>query len=293
MVTDVDVVAHDYNLNFYHRRLYAECKGGRNKSVLDRVVWVRGVKEMIGADHPHLVIDHCDPVSVQFARTLGVEILQAAGLNALESALRIGPTFWPGRANLAAYQPVEASIKRIVDRSTAGDLSEWLAQASEIWRDASALALSYGKLNSLLGAIESCSAVAAKSSPDAAEARRPALRLRGPPGQAQPVRAVRRVGHAGDGTLRARAVPGRAPDGGRPGTGAVPTNPGGGAQDGGGPPPLAAHRAAGYLDRRSHAVRAGVHQAFRHHRRACHRGRGAVAAVAASDGDAPVWVRRR
>jgi hypothetical protein len=109
--------------------------------------------------------------SVQFARALGVEILQAAGLNALESALRIGPTFWPGRANLAAYQPVEESIKRIVDRSTAGDLSEWLAQASEIWRDASALAFSYGKLNSLLGAIESCSALAARSSPDAAEAR--------------------------------------------------------------------------------------------------------------------------
>jgi hypothetical protein len=170
MVTDVDVVAHDYNLNFYHRRLYAECKGGKNKSVLDRVVWVRGVKEMIGADHPHLVIDHCDPASVQFARTLGVEILQAAGLNALESALRIGPTFWPGRANLAAYQPIEESIKRITERFTAGDLSEWLAQASEIWRDASALAFSYGKLNSLLGAIESCSALAAKSSPDATEA---------------------------------------------------------------------------------------------------------------------------
>jgi hypothetical protein len=171
MVTDVDVVAHDYNLNFYHRRLYAECKGGRNKSVLDRVVWVRGVKEVIGADHPHLVIDHCDPVTAQFARTLGVEILQAAGLTALESALRIGATFWPGRSNLAAYQPVEESIKLIVGRSTAGDMSEWLAQASELWRDASALAFSYGKLNSLLGAIGSCSAFASRSSPDAVESR--------------------------------------------------------------------------------------------------------------------------
>lgn len=168
-VTDVDVVAHDYNLNFYHRRLYAECKGGRNKSVLDRVVWVRGVKEAIGADHPHLVIDHCDPVTAQFARGLGVEILQATSLAALEAALPIGPSFWPGRANLAAYAPVEEAIKRIIDRSTAGDLSEWLSQASEIWRDASALAFSYGKLNSLLSAITACSTLASRSSADADE----------------------------------------------------------------------------------------------------------------------------
>jgi len=112
-----------------------------------------------------LVIDHCDPVTAQFARTLGVEILQAASLFALESALRIAPHFWPGRANLAAYLPVEESIKRIIDRSTSGDLSEWLAQASEIWRDASALAFSYSKLNSLIGAVQACSAVAASSSP--------------------------------------------------------------------------------------------------------------------------------
>jgi hypothetical protein len=164
LVTDVDVVAHDYNINFYHRRLYAECKGGKNKSALDRVVWVRGLKEAIGADHPHLVIDHCDLVTAQFARTLGVEILQAASLSALESALGIAPYFWPGRANLATYLPMETSIKRIIDRSTSGDLSEWLAQASEIWRDASALAFSYGKLNSLIGAVQACSLIAAKSS---------------------------------------------------------------------------------------------------------------------------------
>src|SRR5204863_3066788 len=86
LVTDVDVVAHDYNLNLQHRRIYAECKGGRNKSPLDRVVWIRGVREAIQANNAHLVLDHCDWETVQFARTLGVEILQAHSIRSLEAA---------------------------------------------------------------------------------------------------------------------------------------------------------------------------------------------------------------
>src|SRR5438105_2326244 len=35
LVSDVDVVAHDYSINFYHTRIYAECKGGA-VSTLDR-----------------------------------------------------------------------------------------------------------------------------------------------------------------------------------------------------------------------------------------------------------------
>src|SRR5204863_1101809 len=50
LVTDVDVVAHDYSINFHHRRTYAECMGGKNKRALDRVIWVRGVKEVIADD---------------------------------------------------------------------------------------------------------------------------------------------------------------------------------------------------------------------------------------------------
>lgn len=157
-VTDVDVVAHDYNLNFHHRRIYAECKGGRNKSPLDRVVWVRGLKEAIGADHPHLVIDHCDAVTVQFARSLGVEILQEAGIIALESALKIGSDFWPGRANLAAYAGTEEALKILLSRPAKGNVTDWLQGAAEIWRDASALAFSYGRLNSLLGTLQALGA---------------------------------------------------------------------------------------------------------------------------------------
>src|SRR5688572_23862871 len=79
LVTDIDVISHDYNINFHHRRIYAECKGGQNIATLDRVVWIRGLKEMVGAEFAYLVLDHCDPNSTQFARSHGVEILTADG----------------------------------------------------------------------------------------------------------------------------------------------------------------------------------------------------------------------
>jgi hypothetical protein len=154
LVTDIDVIAHDYSINFHHRRIYAECKGGKNRTPLDRTVWVRGIKEAISADYAYLVVDRCDPSTVSFAKTLGVEILQHSSLLALEHALKIGPDFWPGRSNLLAYSKFDNAFRLIVNRQTRGGVPEWLFHASEIWRDASALSFSYGKLNSLIGILE-------------------------------------------------------------------------------------------------------------------------------------------
>ena len=74
LVTDIDVVAHDYSINFHHRRIYAECKGGKNRSPLDRAVWIRGIKEAIAADFAYLVLERCDSSTANFAKSLGVEI---------------------------------------------------------------------------------------------------------------------------------------------------------------------------------------------------------------------------
>lgn len=150
LVTDIDVVAHDYSINFHHTRIFAECKGGKKVSTLDRVVWVRGIMSVLGADLGYLVLDHCSPESLAFASENGVEILQAAGLAALENALRIGSPFWPGRANFIVYEPIENAIAREIN-GKASALQAWLGEAMEIWREASALSFSYAKLNHLLG----------------------------------------------------------------------------------------------------------------------------------------------
>lgn len=159
MVTDIDVVAHDYSINFDHRRLYAECKGGKNASALDRVIWVRGIKEVIEADNAHLVIDHCDLSTARFARSQGIEILQAASIIALEEALRISKDFWPGRSNLRAYAPLEALLKKGPSRPPVESVASWVNRSTEIWRESSALTFSYGRLNALLGLLEECNAL--------------------------------------------------------------------------------------------------------------------------------------
>jgi hypothetical protein len=153
LVTDVDVIAHDYSLNLHHTKIYAECKGGKSVSTLDRVVWVRGMMTVLGAEMGYLVLDRCSPESVSFASSHGVEILQSAGLAALEDALRIGSSFWPGRANYTAYQEIEAALSREADIK-ATSLQAWLRQALEIWREASALFFSYARLNNLLGKLD-------------------------------------------------------------------------------------------------------------------------------------------
>ncbi|HUT91171.1 MAG TPA: hypothetical protein VMY37_16840 [Thermoguttaceae bacterium] len=150
LVTDLDVVAHDYSVNFDHHQVYAECKGGKHKSTLDRVVWVRGVKELIAADYAHLVLDHCDDVTVEFARTHRVEILQKTALEALETSFRIPTDFWPGRSNLAAYEETERQIQRLRSNVATNSLAAWIVRSAEIWRESFALALSYARLNSLL-----------------------------------------------------------------------------------------------------------------------------------------------
>jgi len=164
LVTDVDVVAHDYSINFHHTRIYAECKGGRNVSTLDRVVWVRGMMSILGAERGYLVVDHCNAESATFAVGNSVEILQEPGLHALEQALRIGSAFWPGRSNYYVYEPLEKAAGREADgRGSA--LQGWILDALEIWREASALSFSYARLNNLLSKIEQFGAILRKESP--------------------------------------------------------------------------------------------------------------------------------
>jgi hypothetical protein len=152
LVSDVDVVAHDYSINFYHTRIYAECKGG-GVSTLDRVVWVRGMMNVLAAERGYLVLDHCSRESLSFASAHRVEILQDAGLTALENALHIGRQFWPGRANFFVYEPLQLELYREIDFK-GPRLQRWLGSAAEIWREASALSFSYGRLNQLLAIFE-------------------------------------------------------------------------------------------------------------------------------------------
>lgn len=169
LVTDVDVVAHDYSINFHHTRIYAECKGGKRVSTLDRVVWVRGMMSLLAAERGYLVVDHCSSESSTFAAANRVEILQHSGLAALENALRISSNFWPGRSNFFVFEPLDKAVGREAD-GRGSKLQHWIRDASEIWREASALIFSYGRLNNLLGQLEQFAEIIKVETPEPADA---------------------------------------------------------------------------------------------------------------------------
>jgi len=89
----------------------------------------------------YLVLDYCNPESLAFASAHGVEILQADGLAALETALHIGRDFWPGRSNFVVYEAVQSDLLREAEASGSA-MQLWLHDAFEVWREASALTLS-------------------------------------------------------------------------------------------------------------------------------------------------------
>jgi hypothetical protein len=119
---------------------------------------------VLGAERGYLVVDHCNPESVIFASAHGVEILQEAGLSALEQALHIGAAFWPGRTNFMVYEPLARLVAREADLNGSA-LNDWMRSAAEIWREASALSFSYGRLNHLLATLEALAAILKQHGP--------------------------------------------------------------------------------------------------------------------------------
>jgi len=154
LVTDVDVLAHDYSINFQHRRIYADCRGGTNVRPNERVVWISGMKEVVGAEFAYLVGKRCDSSTILFARRHNVDILDLASLAALEKSLRIGPGFWPGRSNLYTHGNTEELITKVLKNRRAEKFGQWLERATQVWREASALSFSYGRLNSLVSILQ-------------------------------------------------------------------------------------------------------------------------------------------
>ena len=76
IVTDLDLLAYDIGPSLQASRTIGEVKTGTGKSApkpLDRIVWLRGLKELVGADHAELVSSIApSPRARRLARSIGV-----------------------------------------------------------------------------------------------------------------------------------------------------------------------------------------------------------------------------
>ena len=122
LATDIDVLVSEYGSGFHLTRRHVECKSGKF-SLLDRVLWLHGVRRLLRADSTYLIASDVDLSASEFARALDVELFTEQHLSTWENALGIPADSWPCRSNAATFD----AARRIWTRSSAG-------KTDAVWR---------------------------------------------------------------------------------------------------------------------------------------------------------------
>ena len=88
LVTDLDLLAYDFGPSLQVRRTIGEIKSGTGRSApkpLDRIIWLRGLRELVGVDHAELVSSNPpSPRARSLARSIGVSAQSQADLERRE-----------------------------------------------------------------------------------------------------------------------------------------------------------------------------------------------------------------
>ena len=157
LATDIDVLVSEYGSGFHLTRRHVECKSGRF-SLLDRVLWLHGVRALLRADSSYLIAKDVDLSAAEFARALDVELFTEQHLHAWEKALEIPADSWPCRSNYVTFD----SARRIWNRLSTGERDEpWrvLRGALAFIEVESWLKFRYRRLNKLFRLIDEVSRI--------------------------------------------------------------------------------------------------------------------------------------
>jgi hypothetical protein len=112
LATDIDVLTSEYVSGFHLTRRHAECKGGRIP-LLDRILWLNGVRSLLGADGSYLILSDFDKDASDFALSLEIQLINFSQLEAWESSISIPHNVWPCRSDFATYDSALAAWARL------------------------------------------------------------------------------------------------------------------------------------------------------------------------------------
>lgn len=150
LATDIDVLASEYSSGFHLTRRHAECKSGRRVRVLDRILWLNGVRSMLGADASYLVLDSFEEDASNFAKSLNIDIMTIKQLETLESALNIPKGQWPNRSNTTIFEPIRRRCLEVHKEKGSVEHDQRIRQAVQFVEIDSWHGFSYARLNALL-----------------------------------------------------------------------------------------------------------------------------------------------
>jgi hypothetical protein len=121
LATDIDVLVSEYGSGFHLTRRHVECKSGKF-SLLDRVLWLNGVRTLLHADSSYLIAADVDLTASDFARRLDVQLFTGQHLDNWEKSIGISADMWPCRSDFITFDSARSAWNRL-----SGDKSdrEW------------------------------------------------------------------------------------------------------------------------------------------------------------------------
>ena len=157
LATDIDVLVSEYSSGFHLTRRHAECKSGRQVRILDRVLWLSGVRTMLGADASYFVLGSFDEDATDFARSLSVDVMTIKQLETWEKAFDISGLQWPNRSDFKLIDPVRKKSNDLGKRKDSSEKEKIVRDAIQFVEIDSWRVFGYGRLNRLLRILKALS----------------------------------------------------------------------------------------------------------------------------------------
>ena len=120
LATDIDVLVSEYGSGFHLTRRHVECKSG-NFALVDRILWLNGVRTLLRADSSYLIAADVDLAASDFARGLDVQLFTSLHLDAWEKSIGIPSDVWPCRSDFATFDAARLTWLRLSGDKAADD----------------------------------------------------------------------------------------------------------------------------------------------------------------------------
>jgi hypothetical protein len=153
LATDIDVLVSEYVSGFHVTKRHIECKTGKYQ-LLDRILWLRGVRAMLGADSSYLIAVDIDLDAEAFARSLQVGIFSIAQLEAWEASAGVAEDIWPCRSDYTVFDPARQLWNRRATEKDADEEWRWLRQGLQFVEIEGWMEMRYRHLNKALRLVE-------------------------------------------------------------------------------------------------------------------------------------------
>ncbi len=149
LATDIDVLVSEYGSGFHLTRRHVECKGGK-APVLDRILWLAGVRTLLEAEASYLVLKEVNYEAARFAWDLNVQLISHKQLVDWETSLQIPTERWPCRSDFQAFEVARNRWHKLSGQKDADEAWQLLKETLAFIEVDSWLHFQYRLLNRLL-----------------------------------------------------------------------------------------------------------------------------------------------